>query len=119
MFFVGIFSVNITYIVIAIFYIFGYGTYVYNQKKNTDSNSSAYAAKKITIKTESSKKDYSDCFIFHHYSHSDHKKEVKNNKFTAFRKASAVLKIYYIHNCSYITSYNQQLPNITRPSPTI
>ncbi len=118
-FFIGIFSMNITYIILAIVYIFGLGTYAYNQRNNADDNDIAVLEKRITIKTDSSDNIYSDCFFYVSHVRIKTEKENKEKQYAIHCKITILPNKKYLVNSDWWSSYNQQLPDMTRPSPLI
>lgn len=113
---VGVFSTHITYIILAIVYIFGYGTYALNLKKN--STEEIELSKVITV--NDNKKSLNNKNDFHYYSCNKKcvktcNKPVKRQNFALPYKRQK-LKLLDRINWS---SYNSTLPNITRPSPLL
>lgn len=111
---VGVFSTHITYIILAIVYIFGYGTYALNLKKNNTED--IESSKTITVsncnKSDDNKKD------FHYYTSCNEciktvQKPVKRQMFALQFKHQ---KFKPLDTLNW-TRYNSTLPNITRPSP--
>ncbi len=114
MFFIGVFSTHITYIILALIYIFGYGTYALKSKKHSNEENLDI---KIIAYQEPAKIDNSNTYFFYKYT-SDCCEETQSNKIK--------LKIYYtnflhkklkVFDCKTWTSFNFQIPNTTRPSP--
>ena len=116
MFLIGVFSTHITYIVLALLYIFGYGTYALNLKKQK--HEELAEAKSISFGKTELKKDSATYFFnkqtcksctkaiarqFIKIKHCCNKKEVKKKSL-----------IYPVWTC-----FNHTLPNITRPSPNL
>lgn len=116
MFFIGVFSTHITYIILALVYIFGYGTYALNFKKldtkvGTDS---------INISFENIKKSTTNQSSF--YYEDVNQKDVSSsiNITKPFIYPPVIKRIEkQTVDCKSWTSYNSTLPNITRPSPSI
>ncbi len=115
MFLVGIFSTHITYIILALLYIFGYGSYALNSKKEYTQN--IEPTKNITVKKECKDlKNITDHYCYNTY-HKDCQKICKKN----IQIKNYAYHIKYmkknVFECLIWCSYNSSLPNITRPSP--
>ncbi len=117
MFFVGIFSMNITYIVLAIVYIFGYGTYALNQRKTSDDDFAQINVERFNIKVEPTDYTNSNCFVYSLHSCYTQQKTVVKNKQKSLSKTVDFSYKYYVFDFSFRINYNQQLPVTTRPSP--
>ncbi len=114
MFFIGVFSTHITYIILALVYIFGYGTYALNSKKYS-------AEENLNIKTlsyqEPVKSEHCNTFFFCKYS-SDCCPETQCNKHKIKKYNTDFLyKKLKVFDSKIWTSYNFHIPNTTRPSP--
>lgn len=114
MFLVGIFSTHITYIILALLYIFGYGSYALNSKKDYTQN--IEPAKNITVKKESKDLKHNTDHYYFSY-HKDCKKVVNKNIQIKNYPYHIKYKKKNVFECLIWCSYNSSLPNITRPSP--
>ncbi|MCW3785362.1 hypothetical protein [Plebeiibacterium sediminum] len=115
MFFIGVFSTHITYIILALIYVFGYGTYALNLKKQKGEDHTEY--KSITYQKPAYSKPVKTFYVskITHNSCSEIKVKEHAIKTYNYRFIKHKLKTF---DCKSWTSYNYQLPNITRPSPT-
>ncbi len=114
MFFIGVFSTHITYIILALIYVFGYGTYALNSKKQKSEDITEY--KSITYQKLSSSTEVKTfyvskgtCISYSDITVKEHSIKTYNLRFIKHK--------FKTFDCKTWTSYNCQLPNITRPSP--
>ncbi len=114
MFFVGVFSTHITYIILALIYIFGYGSYALNSKNNKENNLTE--CKSITYKKAIHSNNYKTFYIG-----KNSYQKVNNKKTDTHHISNVILGVkihkYKVLDCKTWTSYNYLLPNTTRPSP--
>ncbi len=116
MFFIGVFSTHITYIILALIYVFGYSTYALNSKKQKSED--IPLDKSITYQKPSTSTVVKTFYVNINTctSYSDTKEKKQSIKTYNIRFIKHKLKTY---DCKTWTSYNCQLPNITRPSPML
>ncbi len=114
MFFIGLFSSHIVYIILALIYIFGYSTYALNSKEPTPKEN-------IDLKTITYQNPTPENYIctYYFYNNINDCCEISNTNNVILKKHSNEylynkLKVF---DCKNWTSYNYQLPNIARPSP--
>jgi len=112
-FFVGIFSTHITYIIIALIYVFGYGSYALKSKSNTtndhlDLKIIAYQNPEIICP---------ETTYFFHKTHDCCEVIKKSSEDTINYRANFLYKELKVFDCNSWTSYHYQLINNTRPSP--
>ena len=114
MFFIGVFSTHITYIILALIYIFGYGSYALKFKKQTNEDNADF--KTITYQKTANSVSETTCFFTEKNCNSYKKTQTSkvdiNNYNICF-----ICKRLKAFDCKTWTSYNYQLPDITRPSP--
>jgi hypothetical protein len=113
--FVGLFSTHLTYIILAIIYIFGYGTYALNTKQKHAENKNpehSITTEKKRLNTSCEKNTY--------FYHEFNKNEVKNCKTKNIRYLHLSISIalpFMSADLVNWTSYNWSLLPETRPSP--
>ncbi|TLX73425.1 hypothetical protein E9993_15015 [Labilibacter sediminis] len=110
---VGVFSTHITYIILALVYIFGYGTYALNYKKNQSEEIDSQ--KTIFVNLDDKSIDTSKDFHFE-----DCKECIKScsiQKKEQYHVLNPKRQKFKIIDTLNWTKYNSSLPNITRPSP--
>jgi len=114
-FFVGVFSTHITYIILALIYLFGYGTYALNSKKKTEDET--IAKKVIYYAPQKSTQDSQNDYQYHN--HISLISESKTKRTEVIKNFEAVFKLSKLHiNDPFCWTFTlNKLPNLARPSP--
>lgn len=118
MFFSGVFSMHITYIILALLYLFGYGSYALNSKSKADflyvdasKNISPYTTSNHTTNTQ---KNYHT-----HKSKTSYLIDNETSRFVRIIKKIAHFKRTKIYHKSLLCKSIRliQTPDLARPSP--
>ncbi len=114
MFLVGVFSTHITYIILALVYIFGFGSYALNQKKQH--TELANSDKVIMVEKKQSILHSETTYYYFADGSECEKSPIQRLKPIFYFKKYNQTK-YKLFDTLEWTSYNSSLPNTTRPSP--